>query len=301
MFAAELGEPVEDALALDALGDHATGRGCGPGRWSSARSPRRPDPRPCASTNDLSILIASTGKLLQVGERGVARAEVVDRERDAHLREPVEHRLGAPRLGHDHALGDLQLEPLGIEVPLRSAGASTSSGRWRSSRFCIDRLTATVELEALVVPRAALAQRLLQRCREVSGLIRLGVLGERHELVRGRAGRAGDGPSARGPRRPSPCPWPGRSSAGSRAPARPRRSRGAARRPARGGRGCTGAGPRSRTRSPLCAFFATYIATSARWISSLDPLAVLRAQGDADAGLRPPARGRRPRTAPRRP
>ena len=52
-------------------------------------------------------------QLLEVGERRVAGPEVVDREADAHLRQAVQDRGGAPVVGHDRRLGDLELERTG--------------------------------------------------------------------------------------------------------------------------------------------------------------------------------------------
>ena len=49
---------------------------------------------------------------LEVGQRRVPGAEVVDREADAEVAQPVQQRDGAGGVGHDRALRDLQGEPV---------------------------------------------------------------------------------------------------------------------------------------------------------------------------------------------
>ena len=60
---------------------------------------------------------------LQVGQRRVAGAEVVDREPHPELAQVVQHGDGPVGVGHDRALGDLQGQPVGRDVvPGEQAG-----------------------------------------------------------------------------------------------------------------------------------------------------------------------------------
>ena len=69
--------------------------------------------RSMSRTNERSILSVLIGKALQVAQRRVAGAEIVDRQAQAQggqLLQPA-RRLG--RVAHDHALGQLELEQVG--------------------------------------------------------------------------------------------------------------------------------------------------------------------------------------------
>ena len=77
-------------------------------------------PRSRPSTNGLASLRMSTGRLAQVGEGGVAGAEVVDGQVDAEGAEAAEALQHGLLVGHEHALGDLQhqlarVQPGGVE------------------------------------------------------------------------------------------------------------------------------------------------------------------------------------------
>ncbi len=139
-------------------------------------------------TNDLSILMHVDRQPLEVGQRRVAGAEVVDRERQADAAEAVERRLRAARVEHQHALGDLELEQARRRrLAARAArGISTASCASRNERA--ERLTATRQLLALVRPRAHLLAARRRARSEVSGADQAGLLGDRHEL--GRADQA---------------------------------------------------------------------------------------------------------------
>ena len=120
-------------------------------------------------------------KLLEVGQRGVARAEVVDGERDAHRSELLEHRAGALRVTHDHRLGDLQTEAARGHVELleQDRDVIDEAAVQEGARGEVD---GDGEVEPALAPLARLADR---RAQYVMGHRRHepGVLGDRHELV----------------------------------------------------------------------------------------------------------------------
>ena len=110
--AAHGGELPGGGLVLDALGHDAQaevvtqvdGAADDGGVAGLAQSP---------AVKLLSILISSTCQPLQVGQRGVPGAEVVDGDLHAHA-PAVRRRISALRLGvaHQPALGDLEHQPL---------------------------------------------------------------------------------------------------------------------------------------------------------------------------------------------
>src|ERR1700712_595627 len=55
-------------------------------------------------------------EVLEVGERGIAGAEVVESEADAQLIDLADRLAGARRVGHRHLLGDLELEAPAVEA-----------------------------------------------------------------------------------------------------------------------------------------------------------------------------------------
>ena len=67
-------------------------------------------PLPFVRTNDWSILIVSNGKALQIGERGVAGAEVVERQAGAEFADALQHLRGVLGILHHQRLGELELE-----------------------------------------------------------------------------------------------------------------------------------------------------------------------------------------------
>ncbi len=122
-----------------------------PRRRPSRHPRRRPAGRGCAPSSIVERTIAASfavvGHLhheravdlhlvdrqaLEVAERRVAGAEVVDREHDAHLAQAAQDRARAHRVGDDHALGDLELERGRRDVVRRRAAARPSSGSVRS-------------------------------------------------------------------------------------------------------------------------------------------------------------------------
>src|SRR5262249_62198432 len=71
---------------------------------------------------------------LEIAERGVARAEVVDRYRDAERLDPLQPLGGVLRVLHRHRLGDLELEearrePAPVERAPRRGGEPRA---WRA-------------------------------------------------------------------------------------------------------------------------------------------------------------------------
>ena len=110
-----------------------SGRGCAPGRSSSARSPRsRVVSR--ISRHERAVDLQLGGRQLgEVLDRGVAGPEVVDRDPDAHLAQRLEHPHAAIGVGHRRALGDLDHELLGRHAVLaRAARRSAPAARGRA-------------------------------------------------------------------------------------------------------------------------------------------------------------------------
>ena len=60
--------------------------------------------------------------LLQVSERGIAGAEIVDRDADAHLAQFRQHPVTALAIDHQRILGHLDREP--VELDRRCAGGA---------------------------------------------------------------------------------------------------------------------------------------------------------------------------------
>ena len=89
----------------------------------------------------------------QPGQRRVAGAEVVDRDEQAEVDQPLQRVHRPLRVGDDRALGDLQLEqrwPAGPACTSSRATVSASSG---SSRLRIETLTAISTGVPAVAPR----------------------------------------------------------------------------------------------------------------------------------------------------
>jgi hypothetical protein len=116
----------------------------------------------------------------QVAERRVAAAEIVDRERDAQLAEPVEHRAGAQRIREDRALRDLELEVSRLD-PCLAEQAGDLLGEVEVEHVAAREIDGHRELEALLAPGAALAQPRLEHV-ERERPDQAGVLGERDEV-----------------------------------------------------------------------------------------------------------------------
>src|SRR5919108_334184 len=115
--AALFAERVPDLLRLDAFGHDREPE-------VAAEVDRRADDRRVARVvahvhDERAVdLDRLHGQPLQVGERRVAGAEVVDREPQAHLVQPREHAAHAERVGEDRALRDLELELVGADPVL---------------------------------------------------------------------------------------------------------------------------------------------------------------------------------------
>ena len=127
--AAQRGEALERQLVLDALGDHLqpevvaeVDRRAHDDQVALVLQHRRDE-----RAVDLELV---DRQALEVGKRRVAGAEVVDREAHAELGEAPDDRQRALGVGHDHALGDLQLKGVRQAVRrCRAASRSASAGR----------------------------------------------------------------------------------------------------------------------------------------------------------------------------
>ena len=117
-----------------------------------------PSPWPCV-TNARSILSSSQVQALDVRERGIARAVVVDGQAEAALLQPRDGLLGALGVLHQRALGDFDGEQLGGNARACESRPSNSCGRSRSSRSRLETFTETLR-RARRKPDATLARRL---------------------------------------------------------------------------------------------------------------------------------------------
>ena len=110
----------------------------------------------------------------QVGQRGVAGAEVVERERDAQLVErPASDLARAHRVGIIERLGDLQLEHRRAGIALRRAARRPAAARPTSSRFAGRRGSRRPRASRPVVAASGALARARGRARAgVSGAIR---------------------------------------------------------------------------------------------------------------------------------
>ena len=117
-------------LALDALGDDLQVETVADRTMAWARM------APCsvtASRHEGTVdLEHIDGKVLEVGERGIAGAEVIDRDPDAIRPQLSEHVHGALRVLHQHALGDSGMSDPGRQAPTDMACDSVrpSAGSW---------------------------------------------------------------------------------------------------------------------------------------------------------------------------
>ena len=227
--AAELGQAVPDLLRLDALGDDLEPE-------VAAEVDRRAHDRGvvlvAGHVHDerLVDLDLVDRQPLEVAERRVAGAEVVDREPHAERRQPLEHGRGAR--------GSAMIVLSVISSSSASAGSLSAASRRidlvrelrrrAGSHREVDR---DRELQALVAPGAALRSASCEHPhRERPDQAR--VLGERDELVGEEQAALGMLPAHQRLDAAHAAVRAGRPSAGSGARARRRRSRGAGRRSA---------------------------------------------------------------------
>ena len=178
--AAQVDQRLQDALGLHALGDDVEAEVAG-------EVDRRAD------DHGVAVVVGHRGdegavdldlverQLLEVGERRLAGAEVVEREPDAERAQRREHLGHALRIAHHGGLGDLALERAAGQAVLveqlghhrRQADVEHVGGRQ------VDR---DGQVRVLEPPLGALAQRGVEHpAREVGD--RAGALGERDELV----------------------------------------------------------------------------------------------------------------------
>ena len=79
------------------------------------------------------------GQPLEVGERRVPGAEVVDAQGDAEPRQPLEHRQAVRRVVHRGRLGDLELEPAGRRRARLQLGDLVDDARVQRARRQVHR------------------------------------------------------------------------------------------------------------------------------------------------------------------
>ena len=82
-------------------------------------------------------------RLLQIAERRIAGAEIVEREADAERLQLGEHVVGRFAFDQEHALGDLELELARLRVRELASALITIVGRLGSTNWIGERLTAT--------------------------------------------------------------------------------------------------------------------------------------------------------------
>ena len=121
-------------------------------------------------------------ELLELGQRGVAGAEVVDRAPDAHCMERAEDLARALDVGDDLALGYLELEAVGWKLP--AVEQPQDARRKVAVEQAVRReVHAHPHFQALAPPGRALRERGVEHLvRE--DLDQPGVLGQRHERLR---------------------------------------------------------------------------------------------------------------------
>ncbi len=154
--AADLGQPLGGALVLDALGDD-------PQAQVVTQVDGAADDGHVAGLGELLDeplvdLELVDGQPLQVAQRGVPGAEVVDRDLDAEHVQPAEDARALRGVGHQPALGDLEHEPLRRD---RVAGevAGDDLGQVVVADLAGRQVHAGRQPQALGVPRRELAQR----------------------------------------------------------------------------------------------------------------------------------------------
>ena len=105
----------ELGLVFDPLGDHVEGER--PGHADDRLDDRRPLLLDAERVDELAVDLERVEReAVEVGERGVAGAEVVEDEPHAELAERLQGRLGVGRLLDQDALGDLQPQVDGVEA-----------------------------------------------------------------------------------------------------------------------------------------------------------------------------------------
>ncbi len=143
-LAAQLAQAAGLRLGLDALGDQRRAPGCGRARSMRARWRRVGARRACRAMKERSIFSVLIGKRLQVGQRRVAGAEVVDRQaRGPVARSSCSVALRALVVAHQHRLGDLQLERTAGRSRCAPSSARTVVQQVVVTNWRGDRLTAT--------------------------------------------------------------------------------------------------------------------------------------------------------------
>ena len=80
-------------------------------------------PRLVVRTNDWSILMVSNGKALQIGQRGMAGAEIIQRQPGSEFADPRQHLRRMLRVLHHQRFGQFQLERAARHRGARQHGA----------------------------------------------------------------------------------------------------------------------------------------------------------------------------------
>ena len=143
---AELADQVEIVVRLDALGGGVHAQAFGQRDDGADDRAVAVGGRRGAAHEALVDLDLVERRLLQIAERAVAGAEIVERQPDAELLQLGEGLVGAVAFGEEHALGDLELEPRGANARLLAAAAATMSTIAGSLNWIGDRLTAIADL-----------------------------------------------------------------------------------------------------------------------------------------------------------
>ena len=177
---------------------------------------------PMSRTNELSILIASTGSCLQVRKRRVAGAEVVDRKAHAQLAQAIEQRRLLFDVLHEVALGELELEG----APARCRRAAQRRLDRAVEALAVDHLAHRRFTES-AQPRLHALRCHARTCRQAAssthspmGTMRPESSATSMNLSGHRAARGADAASGSAPRRRPARRWRGSCAAGSAARAR---------------------------------------------------------------------------------
>ena len=203
----ELADQLQIVMGLDALGAgiHAERFGKGDDGADDRRVAVGRAGRRRAANEALVDLDLVERRLLQIAERRIAGAEIVEREAHSERLQLGESFVGRFALGQEHAFGDLELEPVGADP-----GFPEVLGDHGDDRRIVELQRRQVDRDAhMVGPMRGFLQRRPQH--PFADLAdQAGFLGERHELGRARSARASGGcqrTSASKPEISSPAAW----------------------------------------------------------------------------------------------
>ena len=135
-------------------------------------------------------------RLLQIAERGIAGAEIVEREADADRLQLGEHVVGRFAFDQEHAFGDLELELARLAVCELASALTMVAGRLGSANWIGERLTATRMFSGhFAASMQAVRSTHSPICEDQAAF-----LGERDEQARRDRRRGSDGASGPAPR-----------------------------------------------------------------------------------------------------